>query len=768
MRMVNSNKDWVFQEYIRQITKPKLREGEFYVNDTTYSRTYYKEDYVTLVRITVGNGITETEYVLRAELEAMIDAMDILDITDIEEFSGSVDLSILAGGNADIVLASAIIQATVSDQVIKLTTGTMSAEFVVPYLAEDNVTYIRVTVGDPLESTDTEYIIASELSAMIDGLDILGITDVETFDGAIALTQFFDEGNRNLLLASSIMQATISKQLIELGDAALRIPVQDVDEVDIRITVGVGLEITEYVSKDEIGAMFEALEVLGFTDINNFTGTIDLNNVYGETNQNLILGSASMHATISKQMRDLGPTVLYIPDTDIDAVDILKTVLTTEFIVKLEIKAMINALEILGITDINGFSGTFDLSVLNNDPAQTTLLSSASIHATITKTMLDLDDAVLIVPIYTQAGETLGNEIRLTVGGFEFVVKDEIKALINAFNAMGYSNLDSFGSSINSDKFFTSRGTLLASSSIQATLSSKMINDTGGELIVPDINVNNLEAIRLVHTDVTYIEIDEMNAILDALDELGLTDFTSMSFNPANVFAVDFDILLTSASIQATISANILPSALDETAAHGSASLIIPTLFREDIAVGAAPKKHIEKVELKALLEALHVLGVSDFDGAMNASTITSMDDADLTTMLLSGSVHTTIDNMMRGNTNINSEIPELAETDALYKSDILTTTEIKAFIKATQVVTTGSFTTVSFDIAAIAGLTVPEREIVADSMIVRNITTPQIELLASNPADPYTINNTDYELDDTNTFLKKPILLAIIAYYYD
>ncbi len=219
---------------------------------------------------------------------------------------------------------------------------------------------------------------------------------------------------------------------------------------------------------------------------------------------------------------------------------------------------MINALELLGITDINNFSGTFDLSVLSTPAAQTTLLSSASIHATITKTLLDLNSAVLIVPAYSQAGELPGNEIRKTVSGFEFVLKDEIKALINSFNEMGYSDLDSFGAGIDSSKFFSGRAVLLSSSSIQATLSDKMLNDTGGELVVPDVNVNNANAIRLVHADVTYIELVEMNAILDALDELGLTDFTSMSFSPANVFTVDYNVIFVSASIQATVSANIL------------------------------------------------------------------------------------------------------------------------------------------------------------------------------------------------------------------
>ena len=847
---VGNNKTVVLASAILQAT---ISEQLIDLADAgTVELPFFKEDNLTRVRFVVGSGANTTEYVLKSELEAMIDAMDILDITDIESFDGSVNLAVLGQGtNSETVLLSSMIQATVSKQVLDLVANPgMTATFVVPFFAADNTTDIRISVGVALDSTDTEYILADELSAMIDGLNILGITDVETFDGSIDLTDFFVEANRDVLLGSAIMHATISKQLIDLGAGTLTIPVQDVDTVAIRVIVGVALETTEYVSKNEIGAMFEALEVLGIDDINNFTGAIDLNNVYGDINQDILLSSASIHATITKQMVDLGAGILMIPDQDVDGIDVNTTVLGFafikkieikaminalevlgiddinnfngtidlsnvygnanqtiilssaaihatitkqmfdlgsavlfipdtdvdnvpikltvsgfEFLVKGEIKAMINALEVLGIDDINGFDGAFDLTSLSTDPAQTILLSSASIHATITETMLDLGGSVLIVPAYSQAGEAPGNEVKLTVSGFEFVVKDEIKALINAFNSMGYSDLASFGAGIDSSKFFSGRAILLSSSSIQATLSDKMLNDTGGELVVPDSNVNNLALIRLVHTDVTYIELTEMNAILDALDELGLTDFGSMSFSPANVFSVDFNLLLVSASIQATISGNILPNALDETAPTGSATIIVPTFFRETILVDGVSNKHIEIVELKALLGALDELGVSDFGGGMSSGAITGMTDAQLATMLVSGSVHTTIDNMMRGNANINTKIPDLAEEDTLYKLAIVTKIEIRAFIKATKTITTGSFTTVSFDPGAVASLTPAEQSDVADSMIVRNILTPTLETACAAVA--YPLLPTDYEEDDVNNFLRKVQLLAIINALY-
>ncbi len=238
-----------------------------------------------------------------------------------------------------------------------------------------------------------------------------------------------------------------------------------------------------------------------------------------------------------------------------------------------------------------------------------------------------------------------------------------------------------------------------------------------------------------------------------------------MSFEPAVVFAVDFDLLLLSASIQATISDNILPTALDETAPAGSTTIIVPTYFREDITVDGTPEKHIEKVELKSLLGALDELGVADFGGGMDSSVITNMTDAQLAIMLVSGSVHTTIDNMMRGNTNINSEIPLLAEEDTDYKLAIIIKQEIRDFIAATKVISTGSFTDVSFDAAAIAALTPAEQGIVAESMIVRNILTPVLETACL--AWPYPLFPTDYEDDNLAYFLRKTQFLLIINTIY-
>ncbi|QVK18378.1 hypothetical protein KHQ81_01285 [Mycoplasmatota bacterium] len=719
----------------------------------------YKDSNDIAVRKTVGAVGQETEYVVKNEIKAIIESLEILGIADINNFSGTVNLdNFYEETNQNILLTSASLHATVSKQILDLGSGILS----VPYLDSTDNT-IRVTIG--IVGQETEYVVKDEIKAIIEGLEILEIDDINNFAGTIDLTKFYEVDTRNTLLASASLHATVSKQLFDLGTGTLVIPQQDVDGIDIRLLKGLPGEQTEYIIKNEIHAVFEALEILNIGEIGSFTGTVSLVNLYNEPNQDIMLTSASMHATISKQMNDLGPGTLLIPDKDIEDNDVHVTVSSTDYIYKTEIKALINALEVLEINDITTFSGGFNLNKLSDENKQTTLLTSASIHATISKKLFDLNDDVLIVPMYSQAGEVEVNRIQKEVSLTNFVVKNEIKSIINAFLAMNYTDLDSFGGSIDSSKFFSQRDTLLLSSSIQATLSNKMLNGTGGKLVVPNQNINNAELIRIVLSDVTYIEVNEMKSILTALELLNLTDFTAIDMNPANVFNVDFDTLLQSASVQATLSDNILDNALDDSAAPGSGTLLVPHYFREAIVVGLSSETQIEKVELKAILTSLQTLDVSDFGGAMNASTITSMSDAELTTMLESGSTHATFDNMLKGNANINTKIPDLAKEDVYNMLGITTKTEIKAFIKAANTLAVGNFTTVSFNVAAIAGLTPAQRDVVLDSMIVRNCLTGELEPIID--ADPFfSVDSTYYENNDETTFFTKPGIILVLTHY--
>ncbi len=734
-------------------------------DDNTIVLPYYNQDNDTLLRKTSTAGATDIDFVIQTELDHLLLALDILDILDVESFDGSVDLSVLAEGtNATTVLNSSTIQATVSDQLITLDSDDTIA---LPYIASDDATDIRV-LADAHATVDTEYVVKQEIESLIDALDILGITDVESYDGAITLDEFYDETNRNILLSSATMHATISKQMFDLGAATLVVPETDVDNNDVQITtVNASLGAnTTYVIEDEIHAVIQSMEVLDINDINAFDGTVDLTNVYedngDDTNQNTLLASASIHATIVQQIDDtLGPSTLLVPDEDLED-NMVRTNMSFEadagtryYITKAEIKSLINSMEILGITDITTYDGSFTLGDVDDEPKQDRLLESASIHATFSRELFDLDDAVLIVPSTEQDGSTRVRDTNTSAE--EFVVKGEIKALIDAFLAMGYGDLDSFGAEIESEKFFDSRDTLLDSSAIQATVSNKLLNDTGGALIVPDENISGT-TLRLLSD--TYIEINELEYLLDALDELDLKDFSAIDFTPDNVFGLDYDVILLSASVQITLSDTILEdAATDKASALTATQLIVPDsspgTFRETLPVEGVNTEQIEIDELKALLDALDTIGVTAFDGSVDAAAITNMTSAELDTILLSGSAHVTIDHMIESNSEI--DVPQRAEIDPdpAYGTDIITVEEIKAFVAAANTVADPGedITNIGFDLNAIQNMDQSDQDTIGASMIARNTLTPDIETVYLGAVGT-TIPNTYYHEDDTNTFL--------------
>jgi hypothetical protein len=756
----------------------------------------FKEDDVTQIKVSVGDVLdgTNTDYIIVDELVATIIAMDILNVLDIEAFTGTLDLTVLVNEyepgvlNASKALESSIIQATISEQVLDLDT---SGTIIVPTFKADDTTLIRLNVGDNLQGTDTAYILKDELVSTIIALDILGVLDVEAFTGSLDLSVLANEysvgvTNANKALESSIIQATISDQILALHDSnTVIVPGRASDNTTIiRINVGDNLNGTDtsYIDALELENTIMALDLLDILDVEGYTGAIDLSVFYTESNRNILLASAIMHATISDQLYDLDTantlTIPYTKDSGsgLEAVRISDSYLSidTDFVAKDEIHALIEALELFGFTDVNDFSGAFDLSILNNETNQDTLLASASMHATISQTLFDLGSAVLIVPYESQPTSLNPSvDVRFDIGnvGFEteFILNTEIKSLINALLAMGYNNLDSFGSGIELDKFFAQKETILLSHSIHATISNNMLTQTGGALVIPNQDLA-LNDIRITTSgSIVYVEKDEVLAILNGLETLGFTNFNNINVNPGNLLNQDYaSVIDSSISLQATISKPILDIALDDSAAAGVTTLIVPNFFRETINVGVGTETQIEAEELKDLLDGLKVLNITNFGDAIDASTITSLTDTDLDTLLLSGAIHTSVNNILRGNGNIS--IPDLAKSTYYAISyELSTPTEIKLFIKAVSTLGQTSFATASFNLTAIASLTETERNTIIDSMIVRNTIQPQVDTAVTAyqvsifPAS-YNVDPTYYHESDPSLFLTKQGLINVLT----
>jgi len=738
---------------------------------------------LTMIRLTIDI----VEFIDQDEIHAFFESIESLglDLSVIGDFDGTISLDnffkstepVNYGANQTTLLASAIIHATISQQMLDLEDTILN----VPQTDVDGSAVRELVFG-------TEFVYVSEIKKLIDALDIIGVGNIATFDGVIDISNVYDGTNQDTLLLSASMHATISDQINGLDGSALVIPDKNLPDFgDPELTIKILESGTNFILKSEVKALIEALEILGVDSIDGFDGSITLTAFFAsdtpddyDTNQDLLLMSAIMHATISDQILGLSDAALIVPDTDVDGSLVQELNNGTQFIYKIEIKAIINALDVLGVgTSIDSMTGSFTLANINTSAKQDLLMLSASMHATISQKVFDVDDNILTVPLTRQDNLTA---VQVSAGllGFErdFVVKDEIKALIDSLIIMGYGDLSSFSSEFELTQIFTDPDTVLLSASIQAMFSDRLLNDTGSALVIPNEFYITANDIRIVLADVTYIDYDELVALINSLDLLGLNNFTTFSFSPANIFLLtDFDELLASEIMQATISANLLASpTLDETAIAGSGVLIVPTFFRQTINVGVGSDSQIELDELKDLLTALKLLGISDFGDGMDPSAITDIfiDPVKRTTFLDSGSMHITTDNMIHGNAFVGGSIPTLAQYIIYTIANVTTKDEIVDFILAANAMSGDDFTAVDFSFASILVLTPAQQDVILNSMIVRNKITPDVVSASLLPKSlipyigPYSpaLTNTDYMENLLTNFLRKTSIQSVIDYY--
>lgn len=776
-----ANRETLFESYIIQATVSK-QVLDLDVSDTVVV-PFFDRDAITRVRNTSGPVENETEYITKTELENLMLALDILisdEASGVGDFSGLTDISLFYDAvKRQTLIDSAIFQATISDQLLAL-----EPTIVVP--TTDVLDSLNINFAVGLGAEETDYISQAEIHHLFIALEVLGFTEIDDLGGDILLNSLFASNsdaltattNQDKLLGSSIMQATISKQIQDVG-ASLRVPTQDQSNAVIKKTNASG---DFYIYTAEIKHLINAFDILGESDINNFDGQVSLTALFEtqdanfDTNQDTLLASAIVHATISDQIFAANGDSLIIPVEDIanSPVQYYTDVDLDFYLVKSEIKSLLNALDILGFSEsnIDDFDGEINISVLDDLGTQTTFLSSATMHATVSDKLIGLPDDVLIVPIHTEVAETQAQEIRKTISGTEFVVKSEIYHIIDAFIDM---DVDFDSININSQKFFDDPNLYLLSSSIQATLSDKLfdINDPTTIILYPDqdtrtaIRASAPVDIVIEQNDVTYIELVELKALLGAMSEMGLTNFSSVSITTSTIFGKDYATVMLSAIMQATISDKLLEDATNDPNTATPNQLIVPDVFRENITVNAVAEVWIEHGELIHLLTSLDMLDLGEFGDAVDGSTLTSMTPAEMDILLTSGSMHTTISQMMKGNASVSGNIPTIAMSDVYGLTDVIIKSEIKAFITACNTLSAGSdMTTLNIDLQLITSKTPAERSIILESMIIRNIITPDLEAAAAlHPT--YVFVDADYESNPVHDFLTKVACIDAIDTMY-
>ncbi len=418
--------------------------------------------------------------------------------------------------------------------------------------------------------------------------------------------------------------------------------------------------------------------------------------------------------------------------------------------------------DIMSSTGLISEEGTGTLVEVDGDMIRNvfTDISDSSLMLLVTESIL--------VPMLEESEGGLSN---ILVATPDLDWSQEYIAIGNVFGAMvdagvSISDLSDADPTVLLNAASTIDLTLLMDSQILTNLLINALTSTDNEmfsmLVVPDGIVweDTLDGFGNI------TENGELRNLLMAINSLNLADLTNpaaFDITPQNIFDADMDIVLSSSIFQATISQLILNNA--DSDQSGSSLFVIPDFFRETIIVNSMSEEQINKAELISLFASLEVLGITEFDSGVDASSITSMDDADLTILLASGSMQVTIDKILKDNSFIT--IPDEATTTLFGMNNITTVNEIKAFIKAVSTMSSGDISNIQFSLSSIEALSAPERNIVLDSMIVRSqISSDIVTLCTINPLDVYVLTNADYEGGNPSSFLLKSTILDVFTHY--
>jgi hypothetical protein len=646
------------------------------------------------------------------------------------------------------LLASEVIAATIGKEIYDLGASTL----VVPASVVASVVVDTVSINI-INNTEIENILKALAVLEIASLDSM------SFDAGIISTlentagDDIDGTKVATLLGSQIVHATVSDMMVELGTdegGVLEIPDLDITGAPLLTTVG----IQDYISVSEITNILRALYSIDITDFDdmNFEDTSLLLDKLDD-----LLVSSIIHATVSEQILGLSG-VMTIPEEDVNGLDVLIVQGSQTYIDDDELTSLIAVLNMLTIADPTDLNDTFDLTNFTSEANQNILLESAIMHATISETLATLGAGILIVPETEEDGLVDVTVERGSVGNeVTYIYPSEIKALINAFNAMGFGNLTSFGTGISTSTFLSNSAIMLESNSLQATISniiltSDAVTSITPSLIIPDEDqLANLVRIELA--DVTYISKVELTAFIDSVNELGLDDFDSFTFEANAIFAVgDKDTLFSSNIMQATASKYILDIAGDENAVAGTSALLVPSTLREDIDVDGVGSKQIEKQELINIFTVLETLGMVNFADSVDATVIQGLTRTEIIDdILLSASFHVTLDNMLRDNPTLGSSIPNLGKANYYTLAfDITTKQEAADLIYGLNIILGGSsFVTGSLSILDIQNLPQASRDEAIYSLTIRQYLTPGLEI--EDLADPGFAFDpiTSYEVTD-------------------
>ncbi|MDD5294171.1 MAG: hypothetical protein PHW40_07710, partial [Candidatus Izemoplasmatales bacterium] len=606
--------------------------------------------------VRIMDSIDQMEWIDVLELKAVLRAILILDIEDFELITiDTLDMDVILD-NATLILDSAILHATISEQIINIE----SDMIVVPTHDLDGEP-ILITSG--LLTEETTYISLSEIEAVLEAIKVLNVdmSDPQFDESIIGNLESdtapgqLDDDKLDRLFESTIIHASLSKMILDMtegdgeSDPILSVPYKDVDNQDIRIT-RFGYE---YIVKTELVSLFKGYYSL---DIENFDAidNIDFDLIIDQFSTLML--SAVLHALISDQVINLDTEMIIVPEKDRAGDDLLivrgPVGHETTYIDKLELEHMIDAINVLNIDFDNPVFDATIIQQLENDTEDDLdddkldiLFASVIIHASMSKMLFDLtDDGVLLVP----EKDVDNIDVIETYSGIDYISSVEMKALFRAVYVMEIEDFDEV-ESIDLDKVSEHFDTIILSAVLHATVSDQVINMESDAIVIPDFDLDG-EPIIVTRGSgdslTTYIIRSELRATIDAIELLNI-DFDNPVFDATIINNLEndteddldddkLDILFTSVIIHASMSKMLFDLTDDGV-------LLVPEkdVDNVDVIETYSGIDYISSVEMKALFRAVYVMEIEDFDEVESIDLDKVSEHFD--TIILSAVLHATV-----------------------------------------------------------------------------------------------------------------------------
>ena len=500
--------------------------------------------------------------------------------------------------------------------------------------------------------------------------------------------------------------------------------------------------------KIELRTLIDSLNELEITDFSNIN-VDDIVNKVLNLNDTAITNPEVSKLDVCYESIIIKSVIAKQLDTSLNKNDVHENVInyskekvteTEYYYKKIEIKKLIDGINSIGISTIDGISnisfnsGSNVLTYLSKNDNLSTFYQSYILVDILTN---KLDNIVNTNDLLIYNSEA--KELKSELGTLDFYKQLEVQTLIEFINekldGAEFSSVDPSSITIDSAfKNYTAKSKILA-----ATMTKQIIYNKSNSIVVPNYTISDGE-----YNEGDYIIQNEMDNLIDGLITL---------FGTGTIDSINLEISLDSSKIDAIYNSNILNASISKQLAS-NVEIVIPSRVLKE----ATTINEITNNEVKAFLTSVTSgLEISDPINSINSSVV-KLPSGDLDEFVESDIMRATVtknvkatgdDPLFVENITEYCEKIEAVDESNVDESNILVLSkaEVKALINAIKVLNTSDAYEINLSISTLSGLNEASLNTLLESNIIRIYVTT---ILVNAHITLETTNVDAYELGST------------------